>query len=119
MRKLLYAAALGVSTLGLASCETFPAGPSEVANQTILDERAALAVELAYRAAGTALETAVDAGAITGTNAATAARLENRAYAAVLAVRAAYDTGNASTYAEAVDNAQGAVNALLAAIKGE
>lgn len=118
-RKWLYAAALGVSSLGLVSCETVPTGPRDVADQTILDERAALAVELAYRAAGTALEIAVDAGALTGENAAAAARLENRAYTAVLAVRAAYDTGNASTYAEAVDSAQRAVSAVLAAVKGE
>ena len=119
MRKMLFAAALAASTLGLSACATIPAGPGEVADQTVLDERGALAVELAYRAAGVALETAVDAGALTGERAATAARYEAVAYRAVLAVRAAYDTGNAATYAEAIDKAQAAVAAVLAAVKGE
>lgn len=119
MRRLIFAAALASSALGLSACATIPARPGEAADQTLLDERGALAVELAYRAAGVALETAVDAGSLTGERAATAARLENRAYSAVLAVRAAYDTGNAATYAEAIDEAQAAVSAALAAIKGE
>ena len=119
MRKIFMAAALAVASMGVTACETVPVGPGEVADRTILDERAAIAVESAYQAAGTALEIAVDAGLLTGENAATAATLEQRAYTAVLAARAAYDTGNAVTYAEAVDNAQAAVYALLAAVKGE
>lgn len=122
MRKLFAALALAVALPALAGCSTFgnlPTSPSAAADQTLLDERGAIAVESAYQAAGLALESAVDAGVLTGTNAANAAALERRAYNAVLAVRAAYDAGNAADYQAALTTAREAVAAALLAVNGE
>lgn len=111
-----------LAPLALSACSTVPAvppSPGSVADTTVLDERAAIAVESAYQAAGLALEVAVDAGLLRGENAARAAELEQRAYDAVQAVRAAYDAGNAATYAEALENARAAIAAALLAVNGE
>lgn len=119
MRKLLFAAAL--LPLALAGCATLPSvptSPGAVAETTVLDEQGALGVELAYKAFRTALEVAVDAGVLRGANATKAATLDNRAYAAVQAARAAYRAGNASSYTQAVSDARAAIAAALAAVKG-
>lgn len=120
MRKLIFAA---VASLALAGCTTtgvpnVPTSPGAIADTTVLDERGAIAVESAYRAAGLALETAVDTGLLRGSAATRAATLEQRAYDAVLAARAAYDAGNASSYADALVKARAAVAAALVAING-
>lgn len=119
MRKLLFAA---VASLGLAACVptigNLPSTPATVANETLLDERAAIAVESAYAGARTVLEALVDAGMITGTSASRAAELDRQAYSAVQRVRAAYRAGNADSYAEAVNDARRAIAGLLGAVKG-
>lgn len=118
MRKLfLFAAA----PLALAACATLPAvptSPGQVADATVLDEQGALGVELAYKAFRTALEVATDAGVLRGATATKAAALDNRAYGAVQAARAAYRAGNAASYTQAVTDARAAINAALAAVKG-
>lgn len=115
MRKLLLAAAL---PLALTACAglSVPTSPGAVAQQTVLDEQGALGVELAYKAFRTALEVVTDAGLLRGADAAKAATLDNRAYAAVQAARAAYRAGNAASYKAAVDEARTAISAALAAI---
>lgn len=116
-------ALLAALSLGIAACAGFtapagvPTSPSEAADTTVLDERAALSVELAYKALRLAMETAVDAGALTGERARQAAALDNRAYAAVVAVRTAYRAGNAQSYATAVDEARAAIGATLDALR--
>lgn len=114
MRKLILAAALALS---LPACTTIPTAPVDVANQTVVDEQAALSVELAYQAAALAVTTAAKVGALKGENAAKAAELDNKAYSAVLAVRRAYDTGNATSYAAAASTARSDIAALLALVK--
>src|SRR6478735_3364815 len=122
MNRFAFALVAALS-LGIAACTGFavPGGlsgsPGEVADTTVLDERAALSTELAYKALRLALETAADAGALTGDRARQVATLENRAYAAVLAVRAAYRAGNARTYATAVDEARASIAAALDALR--
>jgi hypothetical protein len=120
MKRLIVAGALALALAGCVPAElaNIPAAPVAVADRTVLDERAALSVELAYSAAGRALELALDAGLVRGQAATTAAAAERRAYAAVLAARAAYDAGNARTYATAIDQARAAVAAVLTATKG-
>jgi hypothetical protein len=115
---------LAALSLGLAACGGALGGlattpPAQVADATVLDERGAIAVESAYRAAGLALEMAVDTGLLRGSAAATAATYEQRAYTAVLAVRAAYDAGNATGYAAALVNARQAIARALLAVNGE
>lgn len=109
MKRLIIAAALAV-----AGCTTLPTAPSYVAEQTVLDERGAIAVELAYKAARMAVEAATDAGAIRGETAARFAELDNQAYGAVRAARSAYRAGNAASYEAALTEARGAVAQLLA-----
>lgn len=112
MKRLILAAALACS----ACVGTLP-GPNTVADRTTLDERLALGAELAYKAARLAVEVATDAGAIRGNRATLVAAADERAYAALGAVRAAYEAGNASSYATAITRAQEAVDALLSAIR--
>jgi hypothetical protein len=104
----------------LAACPAttdIPA-PNTVADATVLDERAAIGVELAYRGWRIAVETAVEAGIIRGERAAAFAETDRRLYAAVRAARAAYGAGNAADYAAAVDQANAAIAQALAAIRG-
>ncbi len=119
MRKLILAALLPLALTacaGLGSLPNIPTSPGAVADTTVLDEQGALGVELAYKAFRTALEVATDAGVLKGANATKAAALDNRAYAAVGAARAAYRAGNATSYAQAVTDARAAINAALGAI---
>ena len=104
----------------VAACTTtggLPA-PGTVADRSVLDERLALSAELAYQAAATALLTANRAGIISASARPRLKAADERAYAAVLAVRAAYRAGNSYSYAEAATRAQDAVAAFLTAIKG-
>ena len=93
-----------------------PASPVAAANQTVLDEQAMLAVELAYKAARTAAELAVDTGLLEGPAAARVAELDNKAFRAVAVVRSAYATGNAGSYGEALSEARAATAELLALV---
>lgn len=122
MRKLLLAVALACAP-ALAGCSTMglpdvPTAPAQVADSTVLDEQVGSGVELAYRGFRTALEVATDAGLIRGARATQVAALDNRAYAAVQAVRAAYRAGNATAYTRAAMEARAAIAAALTAIKG-
>jgi len=113
--------AAAYASLALAGCAalTLPAAPVTVADATLLDEQGAIAVESTYRALGLVLEAAVDAGALTGAAAAHAAALEDRAFSAVRATRAAYGAGNAPNYLAAQTEARRALAAALLAVNGE
>lgn len=115
-------ALLAAGMLALASCGPLNVGtgPAPIAESTILDEKAALGVELAYKTARTLAELAVDVGLVKpGTpTARRVADADNRAYAAVQAARAAYRAGNATSYGAAVGQALGAIEALRVAVKG-
>lgn len=119
MRKIFAALALAIALPACSTLGSLPTAPSEAADRTLLDERAAIAVESGYQAVGLALEAAVDAGVLAGPDAAKAATLERRAYSAVQAVRAAYDTGNAASYETALATARAAIAAALLAVNGE
>ena len=97
---------------GAADVAGVPA-PVTVADKTTLDERAMLAIELAYKAARIAVETGVDAGLIRGATATSFAALDNQAFLALATVRSAYRTGNASSYRTALSEAQAAIAGLL------
>ncbi len=92
--------------------------PVTYADKTILDEKGGIAVELAYQAWRTAVEIAVDTGFLKGAKAARVAEIDRRAYAATLAVQAAYRAGNAARYTAAVTEAKAAIEAGLAVLKG-
>lgn len=118
-RLIIFAAALSLSgCAALDGLMRLPAQPVAVANKTVLDEQAAISVELAYQAAATALLIATRAGFVTGDNARNAMALDNEAYRKVLAVRAAYDAGNASSYGVALADARTAVKLVLTTAKG-
>lgn len=106
-----------VLALSLPGCATFPTAPVDVANQTKLDEQAALAIELAYQAAALAVSTAADLGVLKGANASKTAEIDRKAFSAVKSVRAAYDAGNSDSYAAALVTARAEIAALLAAVK--
>jgi len=93
--------------------------PSSIADATVLDEKLALGAEATYAAARTAMEFQVDRGQITGAAATRASALNRKAYAATLAVRSAYDAGNADGYVEAAATATLATSQLLAVLRKE
>lgn len=110
---LVVSAALALAGCTLPALGSLPSSPAEAADSTVLDEQAATAVELAYKAARLAVETGVDAGIIRGAHAARFAQLDRQAFAAIQAVRTAYRAGNAANYATAKADALAAVAQLL------
>lgn len=92
--------------------------PSTLANRTTLDERGAIRVEQLYQAAALVAVEADRLGLVPAAARARIAAADARAYAAVQAVRAAYDVGNAPGYAAALARAEAAKTALVAAIRG-
>lgn len=120
MKRLMIAAALCV--VALSGCDQIGAvnslpTPSTVAEKTTLDEKAGLAVDLAYQAANRAVFFAAKAGFLTPAQKAAAADIDADAYTAVQATRAAYKAGNATTYADAVSAALQAVARLQSLTK--
>lgn len=120
--KRKFTAAAAALCLGLTGCAGLatlmgPPATTTVANSTVLDEQAAITVELAYKAARLAAEMAVDAGVLKGERAAQVAALDNKAFAAVTSVRAAYRAGNASYYGVALQEARAALETMITAIK--
>ena len=108
---LLALSLCGCASLGLASGA--PPNPASVANATTLDERGAIAVEIAYQAAARATEALTDAGLIEGAAATRIAELDRKAFTAVQAARRAYDAGNATSYADAIRSARTEIASLL------
>lgn len=113
MKRLILAAGLALAGCngGIAS---IPTAPAEVADRTILDEKALTGIELAYKASRLAVEAGVDLGVIKGATASRFAVLDSKAYDAVTLARKAYGAGNARSYEAAVTEAQSAVADLLA-----
>lgn len=120
MKKIIVAVIMALSLQGCAlmSALTATPAPAQVANRTALDEQVALSIEFAYQASAQAIGVAADAGLLRGENARRAAEIDRNAYRAVLAVRAAYDAGNATSYGAAAVNARAAIAELLALLKG-
>lgn len=122
---LICAAAVALSGCAhSASSPTEPFPPlssatAPIADRTALDEKLVAGVELAYRTMRIGLEAAVDTGLLKGGNALVAAQMDLRAVAAVEAVHAAYDAGNAETYLDAVTRAYDAIDAARDVIKGD
>lgn len=90
--------------------------PVTVADRTVLDEKAAIAAETAYRLSARAAALAIKAGIVSGPSVARIGELDRQAYAALTALRAAYRAGNATGYVEAFaqfNRAVLAVNSML------
>lgn len=112
MKRALIAIALALS----ACSQTPPTSPGQVANQTVLDEKAAIGVETAYTAAARAAAMAIRGGLVTDpARIARIGQIDTQAHRAVQAVRAAYKAGNATSYRVAFDQAEAALKDLLAA----
>ncbi|MGB7407138.1 MAG: hypothetical protein WA908_01415 [Pontixanthobacter sp.] len=121
MRNILIAVlaplALLLSGCGLTGgIPDIPASPGEVADRTKLDEQAALTLTLAYTGAAKAAKLAIETGIVNNPNTIRAiGAADRRAYRAVVAVEAAYDAGNATSYANAIEEARRAIGQLLTA----
>lgn len=103
-----------VASAGAATADAIGAPPPvAVADATVLDERAILALELAYKAARIAVELSVDTKVVWGATAARVAEYDNKAFLALTVARSAYRTGNASSYKTALSEAQAAISQLL------
>ncbi len=113
MRKTYLAFAIAAS-LALSGCDLAPpTSPGQVAETTVLDEKAGIAAETMYTTATTLGATLARAGLIARVKFKEA---DNRAYNALLVVRSAYRAGNANNYAAALAEltvAVGEINALV------
>ena len=115
MRKLLVLAAMSAAML-LSACAAVPTGvplsPGQVADTTTSDEKAALAVEISYKAVGVLIEAAVDSGQVKGELAGRVDRLDAQAAALVAKARTAYDAGNSDSYSDFSVQAQAIIAEL-------
>jgi hypothetical protein len=107
---------LALSLVALPGCATLQQGPRAAADQTMLDEQVSIAVEASYQAAAQILLAQVKAGKLTGVELEKAEAYEAKAFAAVLAMRAAYDAGNSADFNAALSNALRAVAEFRTAI---
>lgn len=100
------------------SVSATPPAPVAAADQTVLDERAMIAVEQSYLAVGAAIEAATSAGVLKGAAASRVERLDALAMEALVALRAAYDTGNAASFGEALGRAKSTIAQISALLGG-
>lgn len=103
--------------LALSACTTIPAippSPASVANQTKLDEQTGLAITSGYRAAVAAARLANQIRPFSPGTKTRAAELDAKAFAAVAAVRSAYEAGNAESYAAAATKARLLIDQIIA-----
>lgn len=120
MKKILIA----MAAVALSSCSVLtglagiPSSPKAVAEQTVLDERIALGMELAYQAAAFSAVTAIKAGVVPQEQMKTVRDADQMAYNAVLMVRNAYKAGNADSYLSASSDARAAISAMMNLLKG-
>lgn len=109
MRKIVLALALA-----LGACNGAPVGvpsaPAEVANQTKVDEQAALGAEVLYTTASTFGNTLSRTGVVDRVK---FQALDARAYNALLIVRNAYRAGNSADFVSGLAQ----LNALVAEIR--
>lgn len=119
MNRLILASCIA---LGLSACQVTPPAsipaPVELASRTAADEQIAIGVENGYKAFRLAIELGVDTGVIKGTRATLAAAADQRAYAALLTLRTAFKTANATDFLTAARAANSAVEQAIAVAKG-
>lgn len=130
---------LGMLTAGLPA--SVPASPAAVADKTTLDEKGALGLETAYSAAARLATVAFKVGIVAPSKDADVKRanfcqlvlaglavvtdrggqvaaLDCKAYSALQKVRAAYDAGNATSYAAAFEQAKRLIESFSDASQG-
>ena len=114
---------IGLVAFALVACSTapppasIPTNPAEIANTTILDEKAAIAIETGYKAFRTAVEIAVDSGQLKGDKAARVADINRKINAAVIRVEQAYKAANSTSYTAAVLEAKRLVEEGIAIMR--
>lgn len=91
IRSLAVAVALALIAAPMAACSTLSPSPF---SESLVDEKGLYAAELAYFGAATAVETAVDAGVLTGNRAGQAAIYLQSAYDGLVVAREAQALGN-------------------------
>jgi hypothetical protein len=100
--------------LALPACATLPVAPVAVADKTVLDEKIGIAATVGYTAASTLGNRLSLLGVIPR---AQFQALDQRGYDAVIAIRAAYLTGNAVSYLAAIEQAKAATAAIGGLVK--
>lgn len=114
MKRLLIPLALCLSlTACLGSTASIPTSPSAVADKTTLDEEIGLGATVAYRGAVAAARLANQIRPFNAATKARAAELDNQAFAAIKALRTAYEAGNASDYRAAATKARALSDQIL------
>ncbi len=92
--------------------------PAAIANHTIADELARRGAEQSYKLSRSLMEMAVDSGGLKGSAAAKAAKIDKDAYAALTAVRTAYDAFNSKDLFSAAAKVSSLVDQVQAIVKG-
>lgn len=99
---LVMAALVMTPMLTAAACQPTPTSPAEIAPNSVLDEQAVIAVQLAYKTWRLAVESGVQTGLIKGARATQVRELDARLYAALQATESAYEARNAASFEAAV-----------------
>lgn len=120
MKKFFIGLAVIAASFPLAACAT-PTSlqPATYANTTVVDEQFATTAELAYKSWRLAATTGVQSGLIKGQTARHVAALDNKLYAALTAVEAAYAAGNSAGLQAAVTSFNVSLNSAYAVIGGK
>jgi hypothetical protein len=105
MRSMWVVLLLAAMCSYLTACGPLPS-PRSATSQTVLDEKLAIGAEASYQTANLIGSGLVSVGVLTVDKFKT---LDNAAYTALEAVRAAYDAGDASSYAAALARLKSAV----------
>lgn len=114
--KFLVSALMMLLTVACAGMAV-PIAPGQVASHTVLDEKAAIGVELIYRLAAKMVTTAARSGLVGPHTAPKIAAADAKAYEAVLATRKAYEAANETDYVAATAKAQAAIADLVLLIR--
>lgn len=116
MKYLLLLAPLTLAACTPGGLTSVPTTPAAVADQTVLDEKGAIAAETAYTIAARGAALAIRTGAVSDPAIIQRiGQLDRQAYSAVQATRAAYEAGNAASYKAAFDQAMAGARAISAA----
>lgn len=117
MRRFLMAVALAASSLSVSACATLGAEPAAVADTTKADEQAMLAAENVYLAANNLAQFSFDLNVLNADQRAKVKAADNKAYSALLAVRAAYRAGNSKNLVAALNELNTFAEEILSVVR--
>ena len=116
--KRLFVAMAALCLCACAAVPTPPPPPVAIADQTTLDEQIGLGATTAYRGAVAVARLANRVKPFSPSTRTKAAELDAKAFAAIAAMRAAYEAGNATDYRTAAGKARDLAEQIISLVGG-